>query len=123
MSSSLSDRSEDDDLVSAQVTRDDIEEVIARWTGIPVTSLKEEETQKLLRIELELHERVVSQRPAISALARAIRRSRAGLKNPLRPVGSFLFPRTNRRRQNGSCAFVGAGLVWQRAFDDSLRHV
>jgi len=90
ISSSLSDRSEDA-LVSAEVTRDDIEEVIARWTGIPVTSLKEGETQKLLRIEIELHERVVSQRPAISALARAIRRSRAGLKNPLRPVGSFLF--------------------------------
>jgi ATP-dependent Clp protease ATP-binding subunit ClpC len=83
--------SDDDALVSAEVTCDDIEEVIARWTGIPVTSLKEGETQKLLRIELELHERVVSQRPAISALARAIRRSRAGLKNPLRPVGSFLF--------------------------------
>ena len=86
----INERSEDE-LVSAQVTRDDVEEVIARWTGIPVTSLKEAETQKLLRIELELHERVVSQRPAISALARAIRRSRAGLKNPLRPVGSFLF--------------------------------
>ncbi len=85
------DESGDDEMVSAQVTRDDVEEVIARWTGIPVTSLKEEETQKLLRIEVELHERVVSQRPAISALARAIRRSRAGLKNPLRPVGSFLF--------------------------------
>src|SRR5687767_5932002 len=84
-------QSDDDELVSAQVTRDDVEEVIARWTGIPITSLKEEETHKLLRIEVELHERVVSQRPAISALARAIRRSRAGLKNPLRPVGSFLF--------------------------------
>jgi len=82
---------QEDALVSAEVTRDDVEEVIARWTGIPVTSLKEEETQKLLRIESELHKRVVSQRPAISALARAIRRSRAGLKNPLRPVGSFLF--------------------------------
>jgi ATP-dependent Clp protease ATP-binding subunit ClpC len=82
---------DEDALVSAEVTRDDIEEVIARWTGIPVTSLKEEETQKLLRIELELHRRVVSQRPAISALARAIRRSRAGLKSPHRPVGSFLF--------------------------------
>jgi len=82
---------QEDALVSAEVTRDDVEEVIARWTGIPVTSLKEEETQKLLRIEIELHKRVVSQRPAISALARAIRRSRAGLKNPLRPVGSFLF--------------------------------
>jgi len=81
---------EEDDLITAEVTRDDVEEVIARWTGIPVTS-QEEETHKLLRIEEELHERVVSQRPAISALARAIRRSRAGLKNPLRPVGSFLF--------------------------------
>jgi ATP-dependent Clp protease ATP-binding subunit ClpC len=89
--SSILSETSDDEFVSAQVTRDDVEEVIARWTGIPVTSLKEEETQKLLRIELELHERVVSQRPAISALARAIRRSRAGLKNPLRPVGSFLF--------------------------------
>jgi ATP-dependent Clp protease ATP-binding subunit ClpC len=81
----------EDALVSAEVTRDDVEDVIARWTGIPVTSLKEAETQKLLRIEIELHQRVVSQRPAISALARAIRRSRAGLKNPQRPVGSFLF--------------------------------
>jgi ATP-dependent Clp protease ATP-binding subunit ClpC len=90
LSSILGEQS-DDALVSEEVTRDDIEEVIARWTGIPITSLKEGETQKLLRIELELHERVVSQRPAISALARAIRRSRAGLKNPLRPVGSFLF--------------------------------
>ncbi|HXD34533.1 MAG TPA: ATP-dependent Clp protease ATP-binding subunit, partial [Pyrinomonadaceae bacterium] len=84
-------RNTDDAIVSAKVTRDDVEEVIARWTGIPVTSLKEEEQRKLLRIEAELHQRVVSQRPAISALARAIRRSRAGLKNPLRPVGSFLF--------------------------------
>jgi ATP-dependent Clp protease ATP-binding subunit ClpC len=81
----------EDALVNAEVTKDDIEEVIARWTGIPITSLKEEETRKLLRIEAELHLRVVSQRPAISALARAIRRSRAGLKNPQRPVGSFLF--------------------------------
>ena len=82
---------EDDLLVSVAVTKDDVEDVIARWTGIPVNSLKEEEQQKLLRIEVELHQRVVAQRPAISALARSIRRSRAGLKNPQRPVGSFLF--------------------------------
>ena len=82
---------EDDLLLSAAVTRDDVEEVIARWTGIPITSLKEEETQKLLRIEDELRKRVIAQRPAISALARSIRRSRAGLKSPQRPVGSFLF--------------------------------
>jgi ATP-dependent Clp protease ATP-binding subunit ClpC len=78
-------------LMAVEVTRDDIEEVIARWTGIPVTSLKEEEARKLLRIEDELRGRVIAQRPAISALARSIRRSRAGLKNPHRPVGSFLF--------------------------------
>src|SRR5437588_1056690 len=82
---------EEDMLMSVAVTKDDVEEVIARWTGIPVTSLKEEETQKLLRIEDELRGRVIAQRPAISALARSIRRSRAGLKNPHRPVGSFLF--------------------------------
>jgi ATP-dependent Clp protease ATP-binding subunit ClpC len=82
---------EEDPMVVGEVTRGDIEEVIARWTGIPITSLKEGESKKLLRIEIELHKRVVSQRPAISALSRAIRRSRAGLKNPHRPVGSFLF--------------------------------
>jgi ATP-dependent Clp protease ATP-binding subunit ClpC len=83
---------EDDEmLVPVEVTKDDVEEVIARWTGIPVMSLKEEETAKLLRIEEELRHRVIAQRPAISALARSIRRSRAGLKNPNRPVGSFLF--------------------------------
>ena len=82
---------EDDLIMSVEVTKDDIEDVIARWTGIPITSLKEEETQKLLRIEDELRGRVIAQRPAISALARSIRRSRAGLKNPHRAVGSFLF--------------------------------
>ena len=82
---------EEDQIVMGEVNRTDIEEVIARWTGIPIVSLKEEESKKLLRIEVELHKRVISQRPAISALARAIRRSRAGLKNPHRPVGSFLF--------------------------------
>jgi ATP-dependent Clp protease ATP-binding subunit ClpC len=74
-----------------EVTKDDVEEVVARWTGIPMISLKEEEMTKLLRIEDELHKRIISQARAISALARAIRRSRAGLKNPNRPVGSFLF--------------------------------
>jgi ATP-dependent Clp protease ATP-binding subunit ClpC len=82
---------EEDLIMSVEVTKDDVEDVIARWTGIPITSLKEEETQKLLRIEEELRGRVIAQRPAISALARSIRRSRAGLKNPHRPVGSFLF--------------------------------
>src|ERR1041385_8519261 len=82
---------EDEQIVMGEVNRTDIEEVIARWTGIPIVSLTEDTPKKLLRIEAELHKRVISQRIAISALARAIRRSRAGLKNPHRPVGSFLF--------------------------------
>jgi ATP-dependent Clp protease ATP-binding subunit ClpC len=81
----------EDSFYAVEVTKDDVEEVISRWTGVPVSAIKEEEAKKLLNIELELHRRIISQRPAISALARAIRRSRAGLKNPSKPVGSFLF--------------------------------
>ncbi len=77
--------------VTATVEKDDIEDVVARWTGVPMTAIKEEEMGKLLRIEEELHKRIVSQDSAISALARAIRRSRAGLKSANRPAGSFLF--------------------------------
>src|SRR5271157_2265538 len=80
-----------DDSSTGVVTKEDIEDVVARWTGVPMTSIKEEEIAKLLRIEDELHTRIISQDRAISALARAIRRSRAGLKAPGRPVGSFLF--------------------------------
>src|SRR6516162_5504834 len=80
-----------DETAMGAVTRDDIEEVVARWTGVPVTSIKEEEMSKLLRIEEELHKRIMSQDRGISARARAIRRSRDGLKAPARPVGSFLF--------------------------------
>src|SRR5881275_984526 len=80
-----------DDTSTGVVTKDDIEDVVARWTGVPMTAIREEEVAKLLRIEEELHKRVISQEKAISALARAIRRSRAGLKSPKRPAGSFLF--------------------------------
>ncbi len=68
-----------------------IDDVVAKWTGVPMTSISEDESNKLVRMEDELHRRVVSQEKAISALSRAIRRSRAGLKNPNRPVGSFVF--------------------------------
>lgn len=81
----------EDSFFAVEVTKDDVDQVIARWTGVPVSSVKLEEAKKLLSIETELHKRIISQRPAISALARAIRRSRAGLKNPSKPVGSFLF--------------------------------
>ena len=87
----LQKRQEIDQAVTATVSKDDIEDVVARWTGVPMTAIKEEEMHKLLRIEEELHKRIVSQDSAISALARAIRRSRAGLKPVNRPSGSFLF--------------------------------
>jgi ATP-dependent Clp protease ATP-binding subunit ClpC len=73
------------------IGRAEIDEVVSKWTGVPLTSVNEDEGDKLLRMEEELHRRVVSQEKAISALSRAIRRSRAGLKNPQRPVGSFIF--------------------------------
>ena len=88
---SLELRSLEDSFFAVEVSKDDVDEVIARWTGVPVSSVKQKEAEKLLTIESALQERIISQRPAISALARAIRRSRAGLKNPSRPVGSFLF--------------------------------
>ena len=73
------------------VGKPEIDEVVAKWTGVPMASVNEDEGAKLVRMEEELHRRVISQDKAISALSRAIRRSRAGLKNPNRPVGSFVF--------------------------------
>ena len=75
----------------AVVEKKQIDEVVSKWTGVPLTSINQEESDRLLQMEEELHRRVVSQGKAISALARAIRRSRAGLKAPNRPVGSFVF--------------------------------
>ncbi|HVC25739.1 MAG TPA: ATP-dependent Clp protease ATP-binding subunit, partial [Acidimicrobiales bacterium] len=83
-------RSEGIDLFDV-VDEDVIAEVLANWTGIPVYKLTEEETAKLLRMEDELHKRIVGQEDAIKALSRAIRRTRAGLKDPKRPSGSFIF--------------------------------
>ncbi len=73
------------------IAKHEIDEVVSNWTGVPLTSVNEDESHKLLRMEEELHARVISQERAISALSRAIRRSRAGLKHPTRPVGSFIF--------------------------------
>ncbi|HYT69167.1 MAG TPA: ATP-dependent Clp protease ATP-binding subunit [Vicinamibacterales bacterium] len=73
------------------VGKSDIDEVVSKWTGVPLTSINQDESDKLLRMEEALHNRVISQDKAIGALSRAIRRSRAGLKNPNRPVGSFVF--------------------------------
>jgi ATP-dependent Clp protease ATP-binding subunit ClpB len=78
-------------LLNEEVTADEIAEVVARWTGIPVSRLLEGEMQKLLHLEERLHRRVVGQDEAVSAIADAIRRARSGLKDPRRPIGSFLF--------------------------------
>ena len=81
----------EDPIVTESVTPQDIAEVVAKWTGIPVKRMLESEKEKLLRMESELHKRVVGQDPAIQAVSDAVRRSRAGLSNENRPIGSFLF--------------------------------
>ncbi|MCS4238500.1 ATP-dependent Clp protease ATP-binding subunit ClpB [Myroides gitamensis] len=78
-------------LIKEEVTSDDIAEVVAKWTGVPVTKMLQSEREKLLHLEDELHKRVVGQEEAIEAISDAVRRSRAGLQDPKKPIGSFLF--------------------------------
>src|SRR5437764_3573800 len=78
-------------MLKEEVDEEDVAEVVSKWTGIPVSKLMEGEVQKLIRMEEVLHERVVGQAEAVSAVANAIRRSRSGLSDPNRPIGSFLF--------------------------------
>lgn len=77
--------------MDSEVTPEDIAQIVANWTGVPVVKLKEEETDRLLKMEEILHERVIGQDEAVKAVSRAIRRARAGLKDPKRPMGSFIF--------------------------------
>jgi ATP-dependent Clp protease ATP-binding subunit ClpB len=87
----LADRPQDDLLVKEEVDEDDVAGVVARWTGIPVDRLLEGETEKLIHMEDRLHQRVVGQDEAVSAVANALRRARTGLQDPNRPIGSFVF--------------------------------
>ena len=87
----LDSKSHENALVKEEVTAEDIAEVVAKWTGIPVAKMLQGEREKLLNLEKELHRRVVGQEEAIEAVSDAIRRSRAGLQDPRRPIGSFLF--------------------------------
>jgi ATP-dependent Clp protease ATP-binding subunit ClpB len=84
-------RAEGESLLEEEVTEAEIAEVVARWTGIPVTKLVESETAKLVQLEEQLHQRVVGQDEAVEAVANAVRRSRSGISDPDRPLGSFLF--------------------------------
>lgn len=81
----------DKSLIKEEVDADDIADVVSRWTGIPVSKMVQSEKDKLLHLEAELHKRVVGQEEAIAAIADAVRRSRAGLNDPRRPIGSFIF--------------------------------
>jgi len=87
----LRDMQGDSPLIKEEVTADDIAEIVSKWTGIPVNKMLQGEREKLLSLEQELHKRIVGQDEAITAVADAVRRSRAGLQDPKRPVGSFLF--------------------------------
>ena len=78
-------------MLKEEVEEEDIAEVVAKWTGIPVTRLLEGEVEKLIHMEERLHQRVVGQDDALQAVANAIRRARAGLQDPNRPIGSFIF--------------------------------
>ena len=78
-------------MLTEEVTEEDVAEVVAKWTGIPVSRLMEGEVEKLIHMEERLHERVIGQDEAVEAVANALRRSRAGLADPNRPIGSFLF--------------------------------
>ena len=87
----LSDLQKESALIKEEVSAEDIADVVSKWTGIPVNKMLQSETDKLLNLENELHKRVVGQEEAISAVADAVRRSRAGLQDPKRPIGSFIF--------------------------------
>jgi len=87
----LNHASDGNKLVREEVTADDIAEVVSRWTGIPVTRMMQSEREKLLHLEEELHKRVIGQNEAITAVSDAVRRSRAGLQDPKRPIASFIF--------------------------------
>jgi ATP-dependent Clp protease ATP-binding subunit ClpB len=78
-------------MIKEEVDSDDIADIVSRWTGIPVSKMAQDEQTKLLQLEAELHKRVIGQDEAIVAVANAVRRSRAGLKDPKRPIGSFIF--------------------------------
>ena len=81
----------DDAILKEEVTAEEIAEIVAKWTGVPVTKLIEGEREKLLRLQSILHERVIGQNEAVEAVSEAILRARAGIKDPQRPIGSFLF--------------------------------
>ena len=97
----------DSAMIKEEVTAEDIADVVSRWTGIPVNKMLQSERDKLLHLEQELHLRVVGQDEAIAAVSDAVRRSRAGLQDPKRPIGSFIFLGTTGVGKNRTCQSIG----------------
>ena len=105
------------------IGEEEIADIVSMWTGIPVFKLTEAETAKLMRMEDELHKRVIGQHPAVEVISKAIRRSRAGLKDPKRPDRLVHLPRPERRRQDRAGADARRVPVRRRGHDDPDRHV
>ena len=110
-------------LLREEVTEDEIAEIVARWTGIPVARLMEGERDKLLRLDEVLHERVIGQDEAVQLVADAVIRARSGIKDPKRPIGSFIFLGPDRRGQDGAVARAGRVAVRLGGQHGAARHV
>ena len=104
------------------MTAEDIADVVSRWTGIPVSKMMQSERDKLLHLEDELHKRVVGQDEAIQAVADAVRRSRAGLQDPKRPIGSFIFLGTTGVGKTELAKALAEYLFDDEYADDTYRH-
>ena len=109
--------------LSLSIGADDIADIVTAWTGIPVKKLASEESTKLLNLENILKERIIGQDEAVSAVAKAIRRGRIGLKDPKRPMGSFIFLGPTRRRQDRAHEGSRGGALRRRERDDPRRYV
>ena len=94
------------------LTEEDIADVVANWTGIPVKKISQDENARLKNLETELHKRVIGQNEAVEAVAKAIRRGRLGLKDPNRPIGSFLFLYSTGVGKTELCKSIGRKFIW-----------
>jgi hypothetical protein len=99
-------------LLKVIVNGDDILHIVSKWTGVPLNRMEQKEAQKLLKMEEELKQQVIGQDEAVIAISKALRRSRADLKDPRRPIGSIHLSGSNRRRKNFSGTFLGRVHVW-----------
>ena len=109
--------------IDGVVDEEVIREVVSKMTGVPLTRINDDETQRLLTMEDELHKTVISQHEAIRAIAKAVRKSRAGMKDPKRPIGSFIFAGPDGRRQDAAGQAAGQVHVRRRERPGADRHV